>query len=79
MLEAELRRLLWLSDGGVLEFLGRATLLLMPPPAVPLLLLLMFVIVDEQEGSRDDRPAAVGGGNTGLLDEVLGIEELLAC
>lgn len=78
MLEAELRRQLWLSDGGVLEFLGRATLLLIPPLAVPLLLLLMFVTVEEQEGRREDRPAAAGAGNTEVLEEVLGIE-LLDC
>lgn len=61
-----------------MEFLGRAELLLMPPLPITLLLVLMllFVTEDEQEGSRDDNPEPVGGGNTELFDDVLGIEEL---
>jgi len=70
--------LLWLREGGVVEFLGRAELLLMPPPPVMLLLvlLLLFVIVDEQEGCRDDNPVTLGGEKTELFEEVFGTEEL---
>lgn len=73
-LEAELRRLLWLREGGVVEFLERGELLLIPPPTV-MLLVLMFVAEDEQAGSRDESPP-LGAVKTELLDDVLGIEEL---
>lgn len=61
-----------------MEFLGRAELLLIPPPPVTLLLLLrlLFVTDDEQEGSREDNPVPLGGGNTELLEDALGIEAL---
>lgn len=62
----------------MVEFLGRAELLLMPPPPVTLqlVLMLLFVAEDEQDGSRDDNPVPLGGGNTELFEDVLGIEEL---
>lgn len=71
-----LRRLLWPSERGLLEFLGRAVLLLlMPPPAVdPAPLLLLCVIEAMQEGSRDDSTLPLDGGKEEFAEVVLGIE-----